>query len=228
MKNNRLAVSVHLICFVLYFFTLFILLGEEANAQNAAQSLNGRLMVGIRGGPSFLTESICSSCGVDGETGPIVSGNIMYGVSENILLGVSIEWEDHDFSTSGTTFGDATTVSVMPTAEIHVPPAKGLSPYLTLGLGINFNSFSGNSTLNNACLFVFGSSCTISPDNTLALKIGGGLDYFINPNFSLNAEAAWKLNSGKMTVSVAGVGSEQDDYHSDVFTLLFGLRYYFR
>jgi len=188
-----------------------------------AQNTQGKWGFGIRAGGSFLTQDINDEIpGVSfvGNPGPIVSGNIIYGVTNSVSAGVNVEWETHqtDIEVLGIEFdiGDATTVSLLPFVELRATYGSFV-PYASLGAGINFNSFDVEPVL---------TPLQIDPDNTFALKVGGGADYFLTPSFALNAELGWKLNSGDVELSVPGF-TATGDYNASAFSLLFGLRTYF-
>ncbi len=68
----------------------------------------------------------------------------------------------------------------------------------------------------------FGVVCEVEPDNTFALQIGGGVDYFIKDNIAINGELVWKLNSGDVEISVSGVPVEVDDGNTSVIEFTAG------
>lgn len=193
------------------FFTCLV---PEAGAQN----VQGKWGIGIRGGATFLSQDVAED--VEGKTGPIVSGNILYGISDILSIGFNAEWERHGVEVIGVDLGDATTVSLIPFAEWHAVGLGALSPYFSLGLGFNINSFSRSD---------FGKLAftKLDPKNTLALKIGGGADYFATRNLALNAEVGWKANSGEADACSPFVGCGTDDWKMSAISVLLGLRYYF-
>jgi len=192
-----------------------------------AQELKGKLGVGVRGGPSVLTQNAASISGmaVEGNVGPIVSGSILYGLSDALLVGIDVEWGTQTLDISGSDIGDSTTYSIMTFIEDHAG-TKPLSPYILFGLGANINALDLNSTFNAACKQTFGGSCNAKLDTTLAFKVAGGIDYFVIPNLALNTEVGYIYNSGNMTVTVP-VGSEKKSFNGSVFSALFGIRYFF-
>jgi len=198
---------------------LFICPTPDAFAQN----IRGKWGVGLRVGPSILTQDVSGS--IEANTGPIISGNILYGLTDNFSMGLNLEWETHQAESVGD-IGDINIFSLIPFIEFRPGGRQAFSPYASLGIGININSFNEESGL--FCVTTIGSGfCKIEPENTFALKFAGGFDYFVTPNLALNAEIGWKLNSGDSDVKVSGVGTISDDFRASVFNLLFGLRYYF-
>lgn len=215
------------LCTVLISTALFfICLTPEAGAQN----IQGKMGIGIRGGAAFLTQDIAEV--TEGETGPIISGNIFYGLTDTVSLGLIVEWERHKVEDTTPGFpafnlGDETTISLLPTVELRAAGLGAFSPYGSFGIGLNINSFNESSELAAFCAPV---TCTIEPENTFALKVSGGADYFVTPNLALNAEIGWKLNSGDADVIVCFLGfcdAATVDNKVSVLTTLFGLRYYF-
>ncbi len=92
-------------------------------------------------------------------------------------------------------------------------------PYGTLAVGININSFDEDSII---------APLQVEPDNTFALKVGMGADYFVTPELALNGELGWKLNSGDTEFSLPGVlptGTLDTDLSAISF--IAGVRYYF-
>lgn len=67
------------------------------------------------------------------------------------------------------------------------------APYVTAGAGINFNAVTNESR-----------GIDISADNSLAVKVGLGADWFITDHIALNTEAAWKYNNADLKIKAAG------------------------
>ena len=193
---------------------LFTCFANEAHAQDT----QGKWGIGIRGGMAFLSQDVAEE--TKGKEGPIVSGNILYGLTNTLSVGLNAEWEKHRVEAVGQEFGDATTVSVIPFAEFHALGLGAFSPYLSLGLGLNLNSFSRNSFGNLAFT-------KVDPKETISIKAGGGADYFATRNLALNAEVGWKGNPSKVDVCGPSIGCGTDDWKMSVFSVLLGLRYYF-
>jgi hypothetical protein len=112
----------------------------------------------------------------------------------------------------------------MPFYEIRAPNWGKFSPYQVLGFGININSFDEDQAF---CVATYGSACEFDPVNTVALKVGGGFDYFITPFLAFNTEIGWKFNSGEASVQAGGTTVAFEDYDANVFSILFGIRKYF-
>ncbi len=191
-----------------------------------AQNVQGKWGFGIRAGASFLTQDIAEDVffpGVtlEGNTGPLVSGNISYGLHENFSAGLNLEWETHstDLTFLGIdlfSVGDTQTISIMPFVEARAPMGSFV-PYGTLGIGVNINSFDEDDII---------APTKVDPDSTFALKIGGGADYFLSNAFALNAELGWKLNKGDATITEPGFPDLTGDFNTSTFSFIAGIRYY--
>ena len=198
-----------------------------------AETFNGKWEQGARFGPSFLTQDLADQ--TVGYLGPMVNYNISYGLSDQILVGLNLEWEKHQVKdrSSGFYFGDESTLSIMPTIEYHVIGASiqqqliNYSPYILGGIGVNINSFTESDNLNTSCAPI---TCKISPKNTLALKVGWGIDFFITSNLALNGEMDLKLNSGIADISGSYLGyasTTSADNRVSVLSFLLGARYFY-
>lgn len=238
-----------------------------------AREFEGHLGVGVRGGVGVLTQDIDETLrrGKEG----VVGAQVLYGLTDHfkwggdladffllgpdhharsLLVGLNVEWENHNLKENGTGFnyGQATTISVLPIAELHVTGFSALSPYFFLGVGLNLNSFTESTDLRAlaACnpppppppptpvptptptekprqaASAGGSLCEISPKNTVAVKLGGGLDYFVTPHLALNAEMGWKWNA--YTVRSRGLPvAHLNRLKTSNASFLLGLRYHF-
>ena len=179
--------------------------------------------LGLRGGMGVLTQDILQGSS-QGALGPTLSGEALVIINNFITAGLNIEWEIHQVDRGGVDRGEATTISLIPFYEIRVPYWGDFSVYQVLGVGININSFDEDQAF---CTATYGSTCEFDPVNTVALKVGGGFDYFITPFLALNTEIGWKFNSGEASVQAGGSTVAIEDYDANVFTVLFGLRQYF-
>jgi len=201
---------------VLMTAALFLISMSAAFAQNT--SIKGRWGLGVRGGVGVVTQDLADS--VQGDLGPIVSGNIMYALEDSLLLGLNVEWETHQINVSSADLGDSTTISLLPFVELRGARMANITPYLSLGVGVNLNSFDLSST--GSAVF-----SKLDPPTTVALKIATGADFFITQNAALNAEIGWKYNSGDVDACSPFIGCGTDDWNLSVFSALLGLRYFF-
>lgn len=194
-------------------------------------------VIGIQAGPTFALQNLVNIRGtttnlVSG-VGPYVSLSALRGIQHyqdaglNLLVGLDIDYNSLPVNSQTTSFnwGNTSTFSLLPTLEIRTDNEANLSFYASLGLGVNFNSFSNSSSLNTFC---GGVSCSISPSDSFAARFGFGVDYFITQNFALNTEIGYLFNltNTTMTLVVPG-GSAAGSQNVNLSTLfiLFGFHY---
>ena len=208
---------------------------SASTPENGRNDFLGAWVVGIQAGPAFSPQDLVTIRGttttlVSG-VGPYLSFNALYGVGRvdpvDLLLGLDVDYNSLPVNSQSSSFswGNTSTVSLLPTVELRTDKLGNVSLYGSLGLGVNFNGFSNSASLNTFC----GSfTCTIAPGTSFAARFGVGLDYFISPNFALNAEIGYLFNLANtaMTVSVPGAttsGSQNVDLSTLFF--LFGFHY---
>jgi hypothetical protein len=195
--------------------------------QVLAQNIDGKLGVGLRGGGGHVTQEVTED--IKARFGPIGEINVFYGASPKLLVGVDLSWESYYLllPCEGCRLGEATVVSVIPTVQYRLVDIGKFFPYVSLGLGINVNQFNESDRFGRTCTGCGG----IDTKNTFALKVGGGLDYFITPNFALNGAWSWKINTSSNAGYDVRVGEtslvRSDDYRLHAFSLLFGFRYFY-
>ena len=179
--------------------------------------------IGVRGGIGILTQDMLEGSS-KGELGPAISGEVFTFINNYLSVGVNIEWNTHKVKKGTLDRGEARTLSILSFYEIRVPNWGKFSPYQVLGVGLNLNSFEESSAFQNqpGC-----PECEFDPVHTVALKIGGGVDYFITPTLALNTEVGWRFNSGEATIESGGTVLSIEDYDANVFNLILGIRKYF-
>jgi opacity protein-like surface antigen len=213
-------------------------------------SQKGPLGVGVRAGLAVLTQDIEGD--IKSGRDALVGAQIFYGMGEAdfsgathemvdffflgagrrtypVRVGLDVNWEDHKFKdrVTGSTFGTARTITLLPYTELHVKSeGSSFSPYVLFGLGLNLNSFSESAELASRCAASGAGPCSLSPRTSVAVKIGAGADYPLSPNWAFNSEAGWKFNSA--SVDAEGLANpEIDRFRTSHFSLLVGLRYLF-
>ena len=192
-------------------------------ASPAAWAVDNNWTFGFRVGPSILTQDVVDEdllgTEVSSGVGPAVNFQALYGISRYISVGLALEWQRHSFDVDSpsTDIGTLNTVSLLPTVEIRPGRYGKFMPYGTLAFGVNLNSFSEDDAL---------AGINVDVDNTFALRIGAGTDYFLTPHLALNTELAWKMNSGDATLTVPGIGSASGDFNASSMMFLFGVRYH--
>jgi len=201
--------------------------GKYDVPQNQTRRITTGWGVSLRTGGSFYHDDVISS--VEGDPGVLVNGQVFYHIDRSWILGMSVEWERHQTSAAGIDLGTAQTISLLPYAEFHLPffPWEAVSPYISLAAGLNINSYELDGSVAAACAALGFGSCDVEPENTFAFKGGIGTDIFITDNLAINAEGAWKLNSGDGKITVGGATVSQGDFEASVAQVILGVRWFF-
>jgi hypothetical protein len=166
-----------------------------------SEQIEGRWGLGFRVGGAFPLGEIA---GVTPDPGPIISLNAMYGLTRYLVPGVNLEFQTHTGSAGS--FSDRSyTTSIMPFVEFRPVQYGALSPYASLGLGVNINSTDEADSV----------------DPAIALKVAGGADYFLSNSLALNFEAGWKSNHTDVYY-----GGRSRTFNLETFSVLVGLRWY--
>jgi outer membrane protein len=184
---------------------------SAADWVHEGQVKEGRFQIGVRGGLSILSQEIVA--GTDGDLSHALNVQAMYGLNKWFSVGLMVDWERRsiDTETPSQDLGRLDTVSLLPTLEFR-PGRFGIAmPYLSTGIGINFNSFSEAA----------GTPKT-DVNNTFAFRLAGGVDFPLTSNMALNTEVAWKRNRGGIEV-----GGAEGNFDATSMSLLVGLRYTF-
>lgn len=177
----------------------------------------------IRAGGSFPTSDILDHN--DSEPGPALNVQFYYSFKRILNVGIMAEYDKHRVEDSrfGKT-GEFETFSLMPFVEGHVTLGR-FSPYASIGLGINVNELEESSGLNSFCGSIGG--CKVEPDPTVAFRIAGGTDIFLNDHVALNLEVAWKSNKGDAEFEVNGTKVFENKFTAHTFLALAGVKFYF-
>lgn len=195
-----------------------------ARAADGHQSLGGTQprtwIVGVRAGFAVPTQSLSHDVvGIAGfdrgsaGIGPLVNLQALYSLNQWFLLGLMVEWEQHGVDVENRRLsldvGSQHTVSVLPTIELRPVTLGSFVPYVNMSFGVNVNSFSESVPWE------------MSPSNTFAWRVGGGVDYLVNRHFALNAEWAYKRNDGHAHVDDR---YRINDWNLSSFGFLFGVK----
>ena len=141
------------------------------------------------------------------------SVQLLYQFNPHFRFGVTVDGQQQSLDVKGGKgkFGDLFTVAVMPTIEMRPFQTTVAIPYLSVGLGINLNTFSAESGVPS-----------LGYNNTFAARIAGGVDVPLTAHWSLNTEVAWRLNKGEWTqLGYSG------RYDATAVLGLIGIRYLF-
>lgn len=169
--------------------------------------------LGVNVGGAFITQDLDDD--LEADPGLVVNVSGRVGVTDMLVAGVGVEWENHDVvNADDADVAEIDTLTVLPFVELHFDLAM-VSPYIVVGLGYNINSVDEGGDC---------TACDLDIDNTVAVKVGGGVDVELSDSFAVNAEVAWKLNSGELQGSAPDAVS---DAKANGATATIGIRWYF-
>ncbi len=186
---------------------------EEGNVgtEDPEISAVSRWVVSVRGGAVQGTQDHVSNGSP--ALGGAGSVQLLYQFNPHVRLGLTVDGQQQALNLKGGngTFGDLFTVAVMPTMEMRPFLTTAAIPYVSVGLGMNFNMFSTESGVP-----------ALDYNNTFAARIAGGVDVPLTAHWSFNTEVAWRLNKGEWT-QLGGSGR----YDATAVLGLIGIRYLF-
>jgi opacity protein-like surface antigen len=155
--------------------TLTAILVAAGSVWAAAPDRVNRLEIGVSGGGAF-NESGLDDAGY-------AQANVAYGVHRNIAIGVEGGWQEGDtdaLNEESIGIGLVLADIIVRCPDVH----DALVPYFVVGLG----GAGAYATNENGTGALQGDD---SDDTAFAWKLGGGLDWFINPNWVINFEVGW-------------------------------------
>ena len=206
-----------LVSLMLFGVLLLGVVPDQAQAEMQNGGIEpGKFVLGMRAGFAPVTQTTSDSLNTSTDVGSLVNFQGMYSLNNWLLVGMMVEWERHSMSglRFNTDLGHQDTVSVLPTVEIRPVKFGQLIPYANMSFGVNVNSFGESSAI---------SGTTISPSNTFAWRLGGGVDYMLTNQLALNTEMAYKRNDGHVTVN----GVQINDWNQSSFGFLVGVKMFF-
>jgi len=160
-----------------------------------ADSVAGKFGITARGGVGYFlnsefTDAAVANWSVDktikGGTGWTGGGGFMYGINDNLSVDFDIIYEQVEVTmthSGGTNhvFGKGKAFDFSLGAQWRFQPKKAFVPYIGAGVDFLINSFSLYDVYS-------ASGETIDLDNTFGGHLNIGVDYFLTPHVSLNAE----------------------------------------
>ena len=99
-------------------------------------------------------------------------------------------------------------------------PDVNYVPYGVLGLGALFTDVHGTGTFQS-------SNLKLDVDNSFAIKMGAGVDWFINEKWALGLEASYVWVDSDANVISLSNGRTIDSTNLDYWTLTGGVKYLF-
>ena len=203
---------------VLFLFALLLI---SVSVADAAPDRTGHWNVGVNVAGGIPTDDGISA-------GVQVTGRADYGLNRWLALGFSGGWQGFELdSASGTGItvngADLTGFPLFADFIFRVPVGDmPYEPYVIAGLGTVIWDVSDTSAFSST------SSADISTEveSSLAFKLGGGLDYFVNNNWILNFEAAYVFNDSDVTFTSSG-SSATTSVELDYWTVGGGVKHHF-
>lgn len=191
----------------------------------AAPERTGRWDAGVS-----VAGAIPSDGDIDGTTQ--VGGSVAYGVTEWFAVGFSGGWQNHDIegtTNSGITVQgtEVTGVPLFGDLIFRVPTGdKPFTPYGVVGLGTVLWDID-DTTASAAGVPV---SVITEVDTEFAVKLGGGIDWFLNDHWIVNFDAAYVFNNPNAVVTATVLGtsaSTSENIDLDYWTIGGGLKFVF-
>jgi hypothetical protein len=188
----------------------------------AAPDRTGKVDIGVDVAAAIATDS-------DTNAGVYVGGNLSYGFNEWFAGGVSFGGhvaDIDDVTSSGVTiFGpDVSEFSIFGDMILRVPVGDSpVQPYGVVGLGAIFWNIDDTTSSN-------GVTVTTDIDTAFGVKVGGGVDWFVNDHWIVNFNGAYVFNDadGTATASAGGAtASVTEKFDLDYWTVGGGLKYLF-
>lgn len=185
----------------------------------AVPDRTGKLDIGVNISAALPTDN-------DVEDTYYIGGSWAYGIYEWLAIGFEAGWIDSDtnmdIDASSITAGDITGVPVFGDFIFRLPMAdQPINPYAVLGLGGIFWSLEEDDAITNA-----GFEADVN--SSFAMKFGGGVDWFVTPNWIIYFEGAYVWTNEDVTIRSSD-GSERvtDENSLDFWTVGGGIKYLF-
>jgi opacity protein-like surface antigen len=175
---------------IAFLFVAICLTGSAAYA--AAPDRVNHLDLGVLAGGAFNDTNV--------EDAGYVQANVSYGITPYIAIGAEAGWQEADGSFDEENVGSAQFMADIIVRNPYLHDA--LVPYGVVGLGSIHQYVTdedGGGPNNN------GDDVN---DSSFGWKIGGGVDWFLNPNWALNLEIAYFGASNDLPGSSAPDGSD--------------------
>lgn len=144
----------------------------------AAENINGKIGVTARLGFLIPSDSDYENLKLETDAGFNVGGGFIYGIDRNWAAEVDVSRTEFDADrVDGDSMGDFEVVTIALGGQYRFEINQAnLTPYAGAGIDIIVSDYDPN----------VGSA---SVDTTVGVHATGGIDYFLNRNIALNAEA---------------------------------------
>lgn len=161
----------------------------------------------------------------------VVSSNISHGINDWFAVGFEAGWGEmgtDDVTGSGVTIAGPDITGVPLFGDLIVrghSEDRSWEPYAVLGLGTVIWSIDDTTASGAAA-----GSVQTDIGTDFAVKLGGGIDWFLNNNWIVNINAAYVFSSPEATVTATASGSSAtvtDEVDLDYWTVGGGVKYLF-
>jgi outer membrane protein W len=194
---------------------ILILYIISVTAAAFAEDLTGRFNVGIIGGGIFPSDA-------DIDETYYVGGNFAYGINNYLAVGAEAGYTNWENKEGGTDYGDVNAVPLFADLYLRYPLEIDINtfvPYVIGATGVVFWDYDESSLLTN-------NGISVNMDAKLGLKVGAGIDFFVDNNFAINIEGDYVWSDAD--VSIAAVGTvAAATVDTDYWIVNGGLKYYF-
>jgi opacity protein-like surface antigen len=191
----------------------------------AAPDRTGKIDVGVNVSGAISTDN-------DIQSTAYVGGNIAYGINKWVAIGFEGGRQKHgsdNVSDGGTTiFGpDFAAIPLFGDIIVRMPiENQQVTPYGIIGLGTVLWDVD-SASFNSAGV---GGTVETKVGSSIAVKVGGGFDWFINDNWVVNFESAYVFDRPDVTAtaSINGISASAiDQVKLDYWTIGGGVKYLF-
>jgi len=192
-----------------------LIFSSFANASMIHEDITGRWGVGVQVSGALPTD--------DSDPATQIGGSVIYGIVDYFAVGMEVGWMSFDQDSGSIDLGDLEGVPVFGILQARYPFAAGgtnATVYGTFGLGGIFWDYNESDLLNR-------NSINVDVENSLAVKLGLGVDLFINRNWVVSAEGSYVFSNSKTTISAPGLVAAED-VDTDYWTIGGGAKYYFQ
>lgn len=175
-----------------------------------ADSIKGRLGVTGRIGLLNPADNNAEYINNKTDTGIVVGGGIIYGIDDHIALELDVTR-----SVFGSSTGDfgLTNISFGGQYRFALQQSQ-LVPYVGAGLDILATDYEENNGVSS------------DVDTTAGIHISGGVDYFLQKNLALTAEAKL-VTAADAKITDGRSGSHAGDFDPSNVSMTVGIRYFF-
>ena len=196
---------------------------------------NSKMSAGIFTGYNWSTADEEAVKGYDDtelDSSAILGGSFFYAPQDSKGFGIEavIETFSMDLNSDSYEIGTLEMVSMMALLKYQGYPSKkiGFAGHADVGIGICFNNFEKGDALNDIEHYTR-AHVNVDTDESFIFQLGGGVDYFITPQFSLNLDGKWMYNNVPIKVSAAGYRIDEfDEIDASNLQLLAGVKYWIK